>query len=195
MTTTEVFEYMLVIGLPVEVRSRVEEQRAELIGSFRIIQPQTGKPNISLARFCAVKRTEHKIIRRLEWVAAETKTFTVQLDGFGGYPMHAMFIRIRNQQLVLDLVRSIKKARMLMKAAGEDPYFLLDPQVALAGRMDKQAYTAAMKIYEHKKFSADFPADAFLLLKKKKEENKYQVVKRFEFESSPAMVKQQLLFS
>jgi hypothetical protein len=166
-----------------------------LTKKFNIIQPQTGRPSISLLRFCATKRIERKITQRLGSIASGEKAFPVELFGFGGYPMHAIYIRIRNQQRVLELINRLKKLRTLMKAGGEDPYFLHDPQVALAGRIDNACYVAAMREYEHNTFSGSFRVDSFLLLKKQKEEKKYKVARRFLFECTPAGARQQVLFN
>jgi 2'-5' RNA ligase superfamily len=191
----EVYEFLLVLELPGPLQLRVEETRNELMKKFHIVQPQTGRPHISLVRFCATKRVERKINQRLGSIAAGEKAFQVDLFGFGGYPMHAIYIRIKNQQAVLQLINRLKKLRTLMKAGAEDPYFLHDPQVALAGRIDNAAYVAAMKEYEHNPFSGSFAADSFLLLKKKKDEKKYKVARRFLFEFAPAGARQQLLFN
>ncbi len=108
--------------------------------------------------------------------------------------MHAIFIRIANQARVLQLIKNLKQARGLMKTAGEDPHFLLDPHIALAGRIPKEKYLDAMKAYLHKTFTGRFLADAFLLLKRAKDEKRYQVLRRFEFECMPAGISQGMLF-
>ncbi len=189
------YEYLVVIELPEELRNRVEQSRNELTIKYNIVQPQTGRANISLARFSAIKMTEERIINSLELIARDEKPFTVELKDYGSYPMHAIFIRIANQPRVLKLIKNLKKARILMKAAGEDPHFLQDPNITLAGRIEKENYLEAMKEYQHHHFSGRFIANAFLLLKRSKHEKKYQVVKRFEFECIPAATGQGLLFS
>ena len=81
-----------------------------------------------------------------------------------------------------------------MKAGGEDPHFLQDPNIALAGRMENKKYVEAMKEYQHNKFSGHFIADSFLLLKRVKDEKKYNVVKRFECPCTALLNGQSVLF-
>ena len=81
-----------------------------------------------------------------------------------------------------------------MKAAGEDPHFLLDPQIALAGRIPKEKYLEAMKEYLKKSFTGRFLADAFILLRRGKNEKRYEIVRRFEFEYLPVKAEQGNLF-
>ena len=188
------YEYLLVLDPHEELRNRIEKSRKELVEKYSIVQPPPGRPNITLVRFSATQMMEERIIHRLQLVAMEEKPFVVELKDFDSYPMHAIFIRIANQPRILQLIKNLKQARALMKAAGEDPHFLLDPQMALAGRLPKEKYLEAMKEYLHKKFTGRFLADAFLLLKRDKNEKRYQVVKRFNFECLPVSTAQGVLF-
>ncbi|MEP7163396.1 MAG: hypothetical protein ABI741_01815 [Ferruginibacter sp.] len=189
-----VYEYLLVIDVPEDLRVQVENERKELAKKYNIVQPQTGRANVSLARFSAMKMAEDRIIQKLQTIAMNEKPFVINLQDFGGYPMHAIFINIANQQRVLQLIKNLKQARRLMKGGGEDPYFLHDPTIALAGRIEKEKYTEAIKEYQHLKFSARFLADSFLLVKRGRDEKKYQVVKRFEFQCLPVVNGQGVLF-
>lgn len=134
------FEYMLVIDLPPDLRQKVEEERQRLVSTYSVLQPQTGRPAVALVRFMANEMMEAKIIRELKLLAIKEKPFLVELVNYGSYPMHAVFIEIANQQRVLELVKSLKQARPLMKGGPDEPHFLLDPQVVLAGRLPKEQY-------------------------------------------------------
>lgn len=188
------YEYLLVIDPHETLRQKIEKNRQALMEKYHILQPQTGRPNVSLVRFTSLQMMEEKIIQRLQLVAMAEKPFVIELQDYGSYPMHAIFIRIANQPRVLQLIKNLKQARRLMKAAGDDPHFLLDPHIALAGRIPKEKYLEAMKEYGHKKFTGRFVADAMLLLRRPKNEKRYQIVKRFEFECLPVSTAQGVLF-
>ena len=94
----------------------------------------------------------------------------------------------------MDLIKKLKQARRLMKAGGDEPHFLLDPQIVLAGRLENDKYIEIMKEYQHKKFAADFIADVFLLLRRADNEKRYELVKRFEFAMVPEKKPQGVLF-
>lgn len=190
----QLYEYMLVTDIPEPQRLEIEKERLGLTKRYRIQQPQTGRPHISLARFKAVKAMEEKILYRLQIIAMKEKPFTLELQDYDGYPMHAVFIQIANQQRVLDLIKNLKKARPLMKAAGDEPHFMLDPQIALAGRLENDKYIGIMNEYEHKKFTAGFIVDAFLLLRRGEHEQRYRLVKRFELGWLQVIEKQGVLF-
>ncbi|MBK6634302.1 MAG: 2'-5' RNA ligase family protein [Chitinophagaceae bacterium] len=187
-------EYLLVIDPHEELRHKIEKCRQQLTEKYHILQPQTGRPHITLVRFTANPMMEEKIINRLQLIAMAEKPFVVELQDFGSYPMHAIFIKIVNQPRVLQLIKNLKQARRLMKAAGDDPHFLQDPQIALAGRLPKDKYLELMKEYLHKKFTGRFYADAMLLLRRPKMKKRYQIVRRFEFECLPVTTAQGVLF-
>ncbi len=122
------------------------------------------------------------------------KPFIIELRDYGSYPMHAVFIEIDNQEKVLELIKNLKQARQLMKAGGDEPHFLLDPQMVLAGRLANDKFIEIMKAYAHKKFAGNFLADSFLLLKRNEQEKRYEMVKRFEFEFEAEKKPQGVLF-
>ncbi len=190
----QLYEYLLLIDPHEELRHKIEKSRQALTEKYHIIQPHAGRPNVSLVRFTAMKMMEEKIIHRLQLITMEEKPFVIDLQDYDSYPMHAIFIRIANQPRVLKLIKNLKQARRLMKAAGDDPHFLQDPNIALAGRIPKEKYLEAMKEYGHKKFSGRFMADSLLMLKRGKNEKRYQVVKRFGFECLPVSTAQGSLF-
>lgn len=188
------YEYLLILDVPGALQERIEQQRRALTGKYLIEQPPAGRPNVSLARFSSLKMNEERVIQRLQLIASEEKPFMVELKDYGGYPMHAIFIQIANQQRVLQLIKNLKQTRRLMKSGGEEPYFLQDPNIALAGRIPKDTYTAAMKEYMHEKFTGRFIAASFLLLKRARNEKKYQLVKKFDFQCVPESKLQGMLF-
>jgi hypothetical protein len=194
VTGHTLYEYQVVMDIPSALRKRIETGRLQITGQYGIVQPPAGRPNISLVRFKAVKKMENKITQQLQQVAMAEKSFTVELRDYDGYPMHAVFIKIDNQQKVLDLIKKLKQARRLMKAGGDEPHFLLDPQMVLAGRLENDQYIEIMKEYQHKKFASDFLADAFLLLRRADNEKRFELVKRFELAWVPEKKQQGVLF-
>lgn len=187
-------EYLLLIDLAEELREKIEKCRKALLENYRVSQPATGRPTVTLVRFTAKAQLEEKIIGRLQSIIMKEKPFMVELQDFGSYPMHAIFIRIANQPRVLQLIKNLKQARILMKASGEDPHFLLDPQIALAGRLPKEIYLEAMKEYRDKPFSGRFMATACVLLSRKKNEKRYRSLRIFEFDRPGGKTAQGSLF-
>jgi hypothetical protein len=190
-----VSEYLLVLDVPELLRHKIEKARTELLEKYLIPQPPTGRPHVALVRFVMPEMMEEKFLYRMQVIAMAEKPFLIELHNYGSYPMHSVYINIANQQRVLQLIKNLKETRSLMKSGGEDPHFLQDPVIPLAGRIDKKIYVEAMKEYVHKHFSGKFVVDAMLLLKRKSGEKKYQVLRRFEFQNLPVNAVQGNLFA
>lgn len=178
----QLFEYQLVINMPEDLRRRIEAERQQLAENYNILQPPTGRPCVSLVRFKAYEVMEKKIVDKLQRIVMAAKPFKIELKDYGSYPMHALFIEIKNQEKVTAFIKSLKQARPLMRACGDDPHFLLDPQIVLAGRLTNDKFIEIMKVYAHRKFADDFRAASMLMLKKNEDGRRYEMVKQFEFE-------------
>lgn len=189
-----VSEYLLVLDIPEALRHKIEKARTELLEKYIIPQPPAGRPHVTLARFVMPEMVEEKFLYYVQVIAMAEKPFLIELKNYGSYPMHSIYINIANQQRVMQLIKNLKELRRFMKSGGEDPYFLQDPTIPLAGRIDKKIYIEAVKEYTHKHFSGKFVADAMLLLKRKSGEKKYQVLRRFDFQNLPVGASQGNLF-
>lgn len=190
-----VYEYLLLLRIPGALRQRIEAEREEIKRNYGLQQPEPGRPNIPLARFSMMKQSEDRMIQRLEKIAEGQKPFKAELKDYRGYPMHALLIEVLNQQKILDLIKGIKQVRKLMKDGREGPYFINDPNIVLAGRLENDQYIAIMKEYEQRKFRDQFVIDSFLLLRRSKDEQLYTLVKEFNFQKVKERIKQPMLFS
>lgn len=188
-------EYLLLLDIPEALRHKIERARKELLEKYLIPQPPTGRPHVALARFVLPEMMEEKMLYRLQVIAMAEKPFLVELKDYGSYPMHSIYIHIANKQRVLQLIKNLKQARRLMKSADQDPHFLQDPTIPLAGRIDKKIYVEAIKEYAHKHFTGKFIADAMLLLKRKAGVKNYEVLRRLEFQNLPVAAAQGNLFA
>ncbi|MFZ1451255.1 MAG: hypothetical protein WAT20_01055, partial [Ferruginibacter sp.] len=74
----QLFEYQLVIDLPAGLRLQVEAERLQLTANYGILQPPTGRPAVSLARFKASKMMENKIISKLQQLVIKEKPFMIE---------------------------------------------------------------------------------------------------------------------
>ena len=194
MTGYQKHEYLLVIDIPEVLRHKIEKARQDLMEHYHISQPKTGRPHVGLVRFAVLQQMEEKIISRLQQITMAQQPFIIELSGFGGYPMHSVFIHIGTHEKIKQLVKACKEARPLFKANGEKPHFLDDPVIPLAARMDKDIYITAMKEYTNKHFSGRFVASSVLLLKRKEKNERYRILKSFELEDLPVGIKQGALF-
>ena len=188
------FEYLVVLEIEEELRNKVTGIKKEFYDRHKVPSSFTGRPNVTLARFESTELLEQKILNRLQVISSAIKPFSVELQNFGSYPMHSIFINIINQGHVNDLVLKLKEARTLMKRSGKDPHFVEEPLVPVAIRLWKEKYKEVITEYSNKKFYGKFYAGSMLLLKRGGQENKYKIVRKFQFECLPVNNVQGVLF-
>lgn len=189
-----IFEYVLLITIPKDVVEKIELVRKEIQEKYNIQQPETGIPAIALVRFTARETIENKITRQIEYIAAQEKPFKVHFKNFGSYPMHAIYINIENQYKILQLITKLKNIRLLMKASGESPHFMQDPQIMLVGRLANEQYIEVMQEYQNKEFTDSFNVHTLTLLKRSKQEKYFTLSKHFLFANNKKTTTQTSLF-
>jgi hypothetical protein len=81
-----------------------------------------------------------------------------------------------------------------MKSPDHDPYFITEPHIAVARKLNAGQYEKSWPAFAHRSFTASFIADGMLLLKRREGEKAYQIVQRFEFMNLPVQTKQGQLF-
>ena len=190
----DLYEYLVVLDIEEELRNRITNIKKEFYEHHKVLSSLTGRPNVTLARFESTEMLEQKIMNRLQVISSCIKPFSVELQNFGSYPMHSIFINIINQGPVNELVLKLKGARTLMKRSGKDPHFVEEPLVPVAIRLWKEKYKEVIAEYSNKKFYGNCLADSMLLLKRGIQENKYKIAGKFHFECLPVKNAQGVLF-
>ena len=187
-------EYMLVLSPDAHLQERIGRARqvlSEKIGT----RPSARKAHVLLARWQAWDMMEERLLQRLHVLSMEQYPFQVQMEGFGGFPSHTVYIQVPTREPILRLVAGIRKNKRLMRSAdGADPYFISEPHLPLARGLNPGQYEQAMQTLGHRPFKASFVADAMLLLKRRAGSPAYQIVARFAFEHLAVTARQASLF-
>lgn len=187
-------EYLLVLNPHEDLRNRVLSIRKDFAEAYQTGAGGSGKPHITLARFTVWEMMEEKIVNRLKVAAMGTPPFKVTMKDYGSFPSHTIFINVTTKLPVQQLVKDIKQAQRLMKSPDHDPYFINDPYIAVARKLNPAQYENAWREYSHRSFTGSFIADAMLLLKKREGQKGYQILERLEFMNLPVSTKQGALF-
>lgn len=191
-----VYEYLLVLALPEELRYRVVKQKQEFAEKYQVESGVGVKPHLALANFLQYDMMEERLVNRLQTVAMGHPPIKVELRDFGGFPSHTIYINVESKLPIRQLVKSIRHdSQRLMKLNDENkPHFMLDPFLTIARRLKPWQYEQGWLEYSHKTFSGRFIADAMLLLKRPVGEMRYQIIKRLDFMNLPVLTKQGELF-
>lgn len=188
------WEYLLVLNPHEDLRNRVLSVKKEFADAYGQNQMANSKPHITLAKFVVWQMMEEKVLNRLKVVAMGMPPFKVLLKDYGNFPSHTIFINVTSKLPIQQLVKEIRSAKRLMKSPDHDPYFITEPFITIARKLEPAQFDLASVEYAHRSFTASFIADGMLLLKRPMGEKAYQVVERLEFKNLPVNTKQGELF-
>jgi len=192
----QVYEYLLVLDPHKELGEKIVKIREEFAETYKSDHARWGQPQIILVNFVQYGMMEERLINRLQLVAMAATPFKAELRDFGSYPSHTVYINVVSKVPVQGLVKNIRhEAQRLMKLNDDNkPYFILEPHITIARKLQPWQYEKGWLEYSKKSFNGRFIADSMLLLKRPVGEMKYKVVHRFKFQNLPVATKQGELF-
>lgn len=188
-------EYLLVLNPHEDLRDKIMQVKKGFSEKYKSTTGLYSKPHIALVNFIQFEMTEYRLINRLRTIAAGCRSFKVDLNGFGSFPSHTIFINVESKQQVQNLSKELRPAQQLMTLDKDNkPHFINDPHLIVARKLLPWQYEQGWLEYSHRHFTGSFIADSMLLLKKSLEEKLYKAVQRFEFMNLPVNVTQGKLF-
>ena len=192
----QVYEYLLVIEPHKELAEKILKIKEDFADAYKMEQARWGHPQIILANFVQYAMMEERLINRLRMVAMGATPFKTELRDFGSLPTHTIYINVVSKVPFHGLVKNIRhETQRLMKLNDDNkPYFVLDPHITVARKLQPWQYEKGWLEYSNKSFTGRFIADTMLLMKRPTGENRYKVVHRFKFQNLPVATKQGELF-
>lgn len=188
-------EYRLIVPLPEAMQNKVQSLRDDLHQRHNVKAAWNLKPSLTLLRFFAYEKSEDKLVERLQQCAMARHPLMVELKDFAAYPSHSVFIPMVTRGVFADLNKEIKKLKWLMQVPQQDPQFFTDPHIVLAHKLKPLKFIGMWMELEHRQFNGRFRADAMLLLRRSAPNSRYEVLRRMEFMSRGAEVRQGVLFA
>ena len=189
-------EYLLVLNPHEELRRKIMQVKKEFYETYKTPMAIGGRSYIGLVSFIQYEMMEERITNRLKVIAMGHHPIKVELKDYGSFPSHTIYINVTSKVPIQNLVKGIRSEAQRLMKLNEDhkPHFILEPHVTIARKLKPWQYEKGWLEYSTKHFTGRFIADGMLLLKRSPEENKYQIVQRFEFMNLPVATKQGELF-
>jgi hypothetical protein len=91
-------EYLLVIRPDDEVYDKVIAEKQSFYDQYRQKVSVKTRPHIAVASFMAREEMEETLIRWIQRVSSQQKSFPVALNNYSGFPEHTIYLRLQDHQ-------------------------------------------------------------------------------------------------
>ena len=168
-------EYLLVVYPDGDMQDRLLGEQQQFSADYglehrldrgeRIVR---NKPHITLASFQAGDEAEDTLIRWINRICHERRSFEISLNNYSGIPPHTIYLRIQDPEPLRELMRQFGSIDEFIRSSGWPPVQLNGrPYLSIAGGLTEQAYSKAMPDYSRKTFHGSFRVSELVLLKRK----------------------------
>lgn len=187
-------EYLLVLSPHENLRDKILQVKKEFSEKYKAPAAVYSKPHITLVNFMQFEIREQRLVNHLNSIARSYHPFKVDLKDYGSFPTHTIFINVESKQQVQNIIKELKSAQQLMTLNKENkPHLMDNPHLTVARQLSAWQYEKGWLDFSNRHFTGRFIADNMLLMKRKNG-GKYQLIRRFEFSNLPPEVQQTQLF-
>ncbi|GAC1528173.1 MAG: hypothetical protein NVS3B15_05720 [Sediminibacterium sp.] len=188
-------EYLLVLEPHEALRNSIMDLKKQFAEGYDCPSAAFGQPHITLVKFQQYEILEARIVHRLKMITRARHSFIVELNDFGSFPAHTIYINVSTKVQIGELVKEIRQMQRLMKMNKEyKPHFMMEPHLSIARKLLPWQYEKGWLAYTNSHFNGRFQAGHVLLLRKRMGEMRYQQVQRFELMNVKSGVRQAVLF-
>jgi 2'-5' RNA ligase len=189
-------QYLLAIEPPEALRTELQRIKKEFSVKYDCPGAVQDKPRLGLIRFEQFAMNEARIIRKFSQLLLPASSFMVELHDFAEIPTHSICFGVTTYNRITELVQSLRPVQAFLKIDKDrKPHFIQEPHFFLARKLLPWQFEKGWLEYSHTHFSGKFMADQLVLLRRKKEENRYETLQRFPLKAEKLLeVKQGLLW-
>jgi 2'-5' RNA ligase len=189
-------EYLLIVQPHEDLYNRIMAIKQSFAETYDCPAASYTKPHITLVKFTQYDMAEQRIIHKLQVLAAANAPFAVELNGFGSFPTHTVYLNIQSKNPILDLIKDLKQAQHLLKTDKEHkPHFMTEPHISIARKLLPWQFEKSWLEYSHTPFTGKFIASELLLLKKKGGTKAYHIAARLALQNQKVRTEQGSLFA
>jgi 2'-5' RNA ligase len=172
-------EYLLVVYPHGDLQDRLLEEQQQFSADYgldhrldhRLDQGQRivrNRPHITLAAFRAGEEAEDTLIRWIQRICQQRRSFEIALNNYSGIPPHTICLRVQDPEPLRELMLQLGAIDDFIRSSGWPPVQLTGrPYLSIAGGLTEQVYHKAMPDYSRKTFHGIFRVGELVLLKRK----------------------------
>jgi len=195
-TEHQIAEYLLVLEPHEALKQTIQSVKQYFADQYDCPAAVYSKPHITILKCMQFCMAESRWIPKLQRIVATAVPFMVELENFGNFPTHTIYIQVKTKNQIVELVKSLKEIQSLIKLDKEHkPHFVTEPHLSIARQLQHWQFEQGWREYGNSEFSGRFMADHVLLMRKRVEEKKYEVIGRFAMSGIQQTVEQMQLFN
>lgn len=185
------FEYLLLLSPTSVISEDINGFKTLFSENYGCSNATKSKPHLTLIHFLQVESAEFRIINCLDKFARFIPPIPIELNGFGQFPSHTIYVKPVAPDAIIQLVKEMrtKFQRLLKNAENIKPIFITEPHLTISKSMTPAQFENAWAVWEKETYSASFVANEMILLKRKvttgdhKPLGKYRPIQHFSFGS------------
>lgn len=175
------FEYLLVAYPDSVVERKITEIKREFSEKYKN-KLDDAVPSISAGSFLAREDMEETLIRWIQRICGQLRSFPVTLNNYSGIPLHTIYLRVFDHQPFRQLAKNLQVIDQYIKSNGcPDAKLTTRPYMPIARDLKENQYERAMKDYSLKSFCETFRVNELVLLRKNMPEDAHRKVTVFSF--------------
>lgn len=160
-------KYLLVAHPDIEVSNKVMEEKQSFYDAYKEKKAINIKPHITVSSFLAKESMEDTLIRWIQRICGQQKSFTATLNNYSGFPPHTIYLRVQDERPFQKLTRDLKVINTYISSCSCPPIELISkPHVSIARSLPEDIYFKALIQYAHKSFHESFAVNKLYLIKK-----------------------------
>jgi 2'-5' RNA ligase len=168
-------EYLLVVYPDSEMQERLLDEQQRFSDDYgpgrRLDQGQRlgrNKPHITVAVFQAGEEAEDTLIRWIQRICQQLRSFDLALNNYSGIPPHTICLRVQDPAPLMELMQQLGAVDEFIRSSGWPPVHLTGrPYLSIAGGLTEQLYNKAMPEYSRKTFHGIFRVNGLVLLRRR----------------------------
>jgi 2'-5' RNA ligase len=181
MPTQQLYEYLLVAHPDEEVNNKLKTEKRLFFETYKEKIAVATQPHLTIANFLATEAMEETLIRWMQRICREQRSFAVTLNNYSGFPPHTVYVRVQNELPFKKLAKALKVIDEYIRMNACPPAkFITKPHVSIARKLPAEVYEKAMRDYSQKLFHETFMVNELILLRRKYQFDSCKVINVFQ---------------
>lgn len=172
-------EYRLLVQPGLDICAMIGEEKQYINDNFPD-RARSSAPEIIIGVFQATEVMEDTLIRWMQRVCMQLKSFKVALNNYSSFPAHTIYLRVQDHEPFRTLKKQLKVIDEYLVSSGVAGVYWCDrPYIAISDQLNAEQFEKAVAEYAPKTFNASFLVSELILVKRNARKETCKLVNRF----------------